>query len=342
MLEWLLERGTRAIVSTHSVELKLFAHATQGVANASVRFDPRTFAPTFELDLGTPGQSLAFPLATRLGIEPEIVARAGALLERRELDYEAALAELAQRNTELREERARLERERSDAARELGLLRRERSEFDSERRGFGARAEERLQQALREFVRELERRKPTPSQTALLAQTIETMRRELGIRATQSGAPQETAFERGDRVRIASLDQEGMVVEDWGERLLVAIGSMKTTVERSDVRLESRASKRTPASVVQADARIAAVQRSAAELDVRGKRYAEAEPLVERWIDDAMLAGNSPLRLIHGKGTGMLGRGLQEYLRGHVGVKSLRYGTEEEGSTGVTLIELRT
>jgi DNA mismatch repair protein MutS2 len=117
---------------------------------------------------------------------------------------------------------------------------------------------------------------------------------------------------------------------------------MKTMVERSDVRLESRASKRTPASVVQADARIAAVQRSAAELDVRGKRYAEAEPLVERWIDDAMLAGNSPLRLIHGKGTGMLGRGLQEYLRGHVGVKSLRYGTEEEGSTGVTLIELRT
>ena len=77
-------------------------------------------------------------------------------------------------------------------------------------------------------------------------------------------------------------------------------------------------------------------------LDVRGKRFAEAEPLVERWIDDALLAGNSPLRLIHGKGTGMLGRGLQEYLREHPAVKSLRYGNEEEGSTGVTLIELRT
>jgi DNA mismatch repair protein MutS2 len=77
-------------------------------------------------------------------------------------------------------------------------------------------------------------------------------------------------------------------------------------------------------------------------LDVRGKRYAEAEPLVERWIDDGLLAGNSSLRLIHGKGTGMLGRGLQEYLRAHAGVKSLRYGNEEEGSTGVTMIELRT
>jgi DNA mismatch repair protein MutS2 len=68
----------------------------------------------------------------------------------------------------------------------------------------------------------------------------------------------------------------------------------------------------------------------------------EAEPLVERWIDEALLAGNTPLRLIHGKGTGMLGRGLQEYLRAHPAVTSVRYGNEDEGSTGVTVVELRT
>ncbi|MGB6600595.1 MAG: Smr/MutS family protein [Candidatus Cybelea sp.] len=342
MLERLLARGARAIVSTHSVELKLFAHATPGVANASVRFDATTFAPTFELDVGTPGQSLAFPLATRLGIDPEIVERAGALLERRELDYEAALTELAQRNGELREERIRLEAQRRAAAAELEHLRRARDDFETERRRFGSRAEDRLQQGLRDFVRELHGQKVTRSQTRLLTDTIEAMRRDLGIQANEKGAPVETPFAPGDRVRIVSLDQEGIVVEDWDERLLVSIGSMKTSVEKSDVRLESPAAKPAQRSAVQVDARIAATQRSAAELDVRGKRYVEAEPLVERWIDDAMLAGNSPLRLIHGKGTGMLGRGLQEYLRGHVGVKSLRYGNEEEGSTGVTLIELRT
>jgi DNA mismatch repair protein MutS2 len=83
MMERLLQCGARAIVSTHSIELKLFAHSTAGVANASVRFDPKSFAPTFELDVGTPGQSLAFPLASRMGIDPEIVQRAEALLERR-------------------------------------------------------------------------------------------------------------------------------------------------------------------------------------------------------------------------------------------------------------------
>ncbi len=342
MLERLLECGARAIVSTHSVELKLFAHATSAVANASVRFDSKTFAPTFELDVGTPGQSLAFPLATRMGIDAAIVARAQSLLEGRERDYEAALAELALRSSELREERARLEAERRDAAGELQRLQRDRGELEAERRRFGARAEERLQQSLRDFVRELHGRKVTRTQTKLLDETITAMRRELGIRTETTAPPGETGFLPGDRVRILSLDQEGIVAEDWDDRLLVSIGSMKTMVERTDVMRLGAVEKRPQRSVRAAEARMSAAQRSSAELDVRGKRYTEAEPLVERWIDDALLSGNSSLRLIHGKGTGMLGRGLQEYLRANAAVKSLRYGTEEEGSTGVTLIELKT
>ncbi len=343
MLERLLERGARAIVSTHSLELKLFAHSTPGVANGSVRFDPKTFAPTFELDVGTPGQSLAFPLATRLGIDPPIVERAAALLERRELDYEAALAELAVRNGELRETRVALEHERTEAARERESLRRDRDALEDERRQLGARAEERLAQTLRDFVRELQRRKPTSGQTSSLSQAVEKMRAELGIRpATSVTATGASVFEPGDSVRILSLNQEGVVAQDWDERLLVSVGSMKVMVEKSDVRREARAAKDARGEARHGQTRIEAAARVSSSLDVRGKRFVEAEPLVERWIDDALLAGASPLRLVHGKGTGLLGRGLQEHLRDHPAVKSLRYGNEEEGSTGVTLIELRT
>ena len=341
MLERLLACGARAVVSTHSVELKLFAHATPGVANASVRFDPVTFAPTFELDVGTPGQSLAFPLATRLGIDARIVERAETLLERRERDYETALAQLAQRSAELREERVRLEAEQRSANLELERLRSQRRELDEERRRFAARAEERLTASLREFVSELHGRKVTRSQARLLGDTIASMRQELGIRPEPAQERAKHSYAPGDRVRILSLDQEGVVAEDWDERLLVSVGSMKMMVERSDVRPEG-APVRRASNAGSAETRMAAAARSSGELDVRGKRFAEAEPIVDRWIDDALLAGNSPLRLIHGKGTGLLGRGLQEYLRGHAGVKSLRYGSEEEGSTGVTLIELRT
>lgn len=354
MLERLLACGTRAIVSTHSTELKLFAHSTPAVANASVRFDPATFQPTFELDIGAPGQSLAFPLATRLGVSDAIVRRATELMEDRERDYEAALAELSLRNSELRESRTRLDNERREVAAQGELLQHAREELDTQRRRFGANAQERLAQGLRDFTRELQRRvdesserstgrraRVTPAQTALLAQTIEAIHQDLGIRPEAPNARDDQTFAAGDRVRIRSLDQEGVISEDWDERVLVSIGSMKMTVDKSDVTRLTAPAKRARTGAVVADTRMAAANRSAASLDVRGKRYAEAEPLVERWIDDALLAGNLELRLIHGKGTGMLGRGLQEFLRGHPAVTSFRYGNEEEGSSGVTIVELR-
>ena len=356
MLERLRGEGARAIVSTHATELKLFAHATAGIANANVRFDPQTFAPTFDLDVGSPGQSLAFPLARRLGFDEPLLERAGALLDERERDYEAALSELAAQASALREERAHVEHERREAGRDLERVAREAAALEQERRAFGERGEERLRAAMRDFVRELQRRaadsqdasqrrlkgKVSSSQAALLAETVEAMRRDLGIGAKPATPADELGFAPGDRVRVLSFDQEGTVGEDFGERVLVRIGSMRAVVEKTDLRRER------PAPAVRGDrgtrageARLNAAERSTLELDVRGRRYAEAEPLVERWLDDAQLAGVSSLRLIHGKGTGMLGRGLQEYLRAHPAVSSLRYGHEDEGSTGVTVVELR-
>jgi DNA mismatch repair protein MutS2 len=354
MLERLLASGARAIVTTHATELKLFAHATPGVANASVRFDPETFAPTFALDVGAPGQSLAFPLARALGIDAEIVERAQRLLDTRERDYESALAELSTHNAALQSQRERLEADAVEAARERERLQRERAAFETQRRSFGEKADERVGQALRDFVRELERRqaesgrtraKVTPSQSALLAQTLDAIHRDLGIEPEAPAAAEGNGtFEPGDSVYVTSLRQNGTVAEDYGETLLIAIGPMKTVVRKTEVRPVGAAAtpaRAKPRSTGGAATRMEAATRTPAELDVRGRRYAEAEPEVERWIDEAVLAGNTPLRLIHGKGTGMLGRGLQEYLKSHPSVKSVRYGNENEGSSGVTIVELR-
>jgi DNA mismatch repair protein MutS2 len=350
MLERLLDAGAAAIVTTHATELKLFAHGAERVANASVRFDPDTFVPTFHLDTGAPGQSLAFPLARAIGISDTIVERAQRLLDDRERDYEAALSELSMRNAELQREREGLEAERLGARGERAALQRDRGALDAERREFGARAEARMQQSLRDFVAELSRRaeaterarpKVTSSQAGLLASTIADIHRDLGIRPEERTASDDAPYRADDRVRVLSLAQDGTVVEDYGDTLLVSIGVMKTVVPKSDVQRRGRSpvdKKRAP--VRAAAARLEAATRSLVELDVRGHRFVDAEPLVDRWIDEAVLAGNSPVRLIHGKGTGMLGRGLQEYLRTHPSVKSFRYGNENEGAGGVTIVEL--
>jgi DNA mismatch repair protein MutS2 len=357
MLERLLAVRACGIVTTHSTELKLFAHQTPGVVNASVRFDPRSFAPTYHLDVGTPGQSLAFPLARSLGIPPELIERAESLLSTRERDYETALAELSAINAEVQSEREAIARERSHIDRLQDNLRSRTEALERERRQFADVAEERMQQALRDFSTELARRaaeqqqqaarpRVTSSQSALLQRTIDEMRRDLRIKPQKaevlSGAE---GLSKGDPVRVLSFNQDGTVISDNGDSVLVAIGPMKTVVPKSDV--QRKGSGKVPLRQAQGDkggggtAKLEAVQRTLAELDVRGKRYIEAEPLVDQWVDEAILAGNSPLRLIHGKGTGMLGRGLQEFLRSHPHVKNVRYGDENEGGGGVTIFELR-
>ncbi|HEY9085807.1 MAG TPA: Smr/MutS family protein [Candidatus Tyrphobacter sp.] len=359
MLERLLSSGARAVVTTHATELKLFAHDADAAMNASVRFDPQTFAPTYHLDLGAPGQSLAFSLARARGIDAVVVERAQGLLDSQERDYERALEELALKNAELQAEREGLMRERRTAARELEELARRQAELDAQRERFSQHAEERMQQALRDFTSDLQRRasiraseghalrpRVSPAQSERLTETLEAMRRDLGIEASASAEAGESgALASNDRVRVRSYGGEGIVIEDYGESVLVAFGSMKTVVSkreverilRQDRQARDKSRPRTPSAQIP---RLDAALRTSGELDVRGKRYADAEPLVDRWIDEALLAGSTSLRLIHGKGTGLLGRGLQEFLRGHPAVASVRYGGEEEGSHGVTMIEL--
>jgi len=348
ILERLLALGARIVATTHAGELKLFAHDTPYVRNASVRFDPSTYSPTYQLELGAPGQSLAFPLARAMHVDPAVVDRAEAILSSSERDYDRALAELAQIN-------AAASAERDAAARERGRLesleadaKRLNEQLENERRSFARDADQRLTAALREFVRDLERRssdrkraKVSPSQSAALGRAIEQLHKDLGIDSRAQQPARAENVRVGDRVIVGGLEQEGTVVglDDHRGEVVVQIGSMRTTVQRDDL-LPSVVGrdKRGPASSTPS---LEIAARSMPEIDVRGKRLLEAQPLVEQWLDEAQLLGHSPLRLIHGKGTGLLGRGLQEFLRTYPNVRSFRYGNENEGGSGVTIVELK-
>ncbi len=357
VLERFLNRGARVVATTHATELKLFGADHPHVANASVRFDPETYEPTYQLDVGSPGQSLAFALARRMRLDPHVVARAEEVLSTQERDYERALAEVAEERTRATREREQLARDRvhlrtlEDQARKRG------ESLERERRELAKRADAQLAETLRGFSAELERRaaardergarapRVTPGQADLLARTLDQMHRELGLEARprapgEDEAPQPIAA--GDRVHVASWDQDGTVLDDLGENALVQIGPMRMTVPKSELRRRAGASPpRRAARAEGGEATLEAASSAQTQLDVRGKRFVEAEPLVDRWIDDAILLGHSPLRLIHGKGTGLLGKGLQQYLRAHPFAQNVRYGNADEGGGGVTIFELR-
>jgi DNA mismatch repair protein MutS2 len=351
VLEFLLAAGARGIVTTHATELKLFAHETPGVVNASVRFDPATYAPTYQLDVGSPGRSLAFPLARALGLDARIVERAESLLSTSERDYDRALAELAEVRAQAAAERTALERERAHLETLENNARRRADALERERRLLAQRAEERLSGALREFAGELERRsrerqpgraRITPGQSALLDRVLTDVHRDLGLKPrTAPPAPDAPpVLAVGDRVAVEALGGEGEIADDYGDTVLVALGSMRTVVPKAQVRLVRRGRADAPVRVRSGQAVLDAASSTRPELDVRGKRFVEAEPVVEKWLDEARMLGTTSLRLIHGKGTGLLGRGLQEYLRDHPAVQSVRYGNADEGGSGVSIVEL--
>jgi len=357
LVEHLLARGIRGVVTTHSTELKLFAHATPYVQNGSVRFDPHTYTPTYELDLGSPGQSLAFPLARALGVDATIVARAETLLSENERDYDRALAELAEIRVAAAAERDALGRDRQRLASLEGEARDRADALERERQTLARAADERLGRALRDFTNELERRqrdgsgpgraRVTSGQASLLGRVLDDVHRDLGIRSRpqpqHAGAREAAAAAPGDRVFVESLGSDGEVVEDYGDGVLVAIGAMKTVVPKKNLRVTRSAADadaRPRAKAKAGAATLDAASTAHAQLDVRGKRFVEAEPLVDKWIDESSLLGLSPLRLIHGKGTGLLGRGLQQWLKERAGVHDVRYGNADEGGSGVTVFEL--
>jgi len=356
VLELFLRRGARVVATTHATELKLFGADHPHVANASVRFDPETYEPTYQLDVGSPGQSLAFALARRMRLDPHVVARAEEVLSTQERDYERALAEVAEERVRATREREQLQRDRvhlrtlEDQARKRGET------LERERRELAKRADAQLAESLRTFTAELQRRaaargergarapRVTPGQADLLARTLDQMHRELGLDARpRAGEPERPqAIVPGDRVHVASWDQDGTVLDDLGENALVQVGAMRLTVAKSE--LSRRGGPPPPRERPRGEgggATLEAATTAQTQLDVRGKRFVEAEPLVERWIDDAILLGHSPLRLIHGKGTGLLGKGLQQYLKAHPFAQNVRYGNADEGGGGVTIFELR-
>ena len=361
LLERFLTRNARVIATTHATELKLFGADHEHVRNASVRFDPETYEPTYQLDVGSPGQSLAFALARRMRVDPDVVSRAEALLGTQEREYERALAEVTEERIRATREREQLDRERAHLRSLEDNARRRAEALDRERRELAKKADQRFAEALRQFTVELERRaaertergarapKVTQGQADLLAQTLDQMHRELGLEARperprDGDAPRAVGV--GDRVHVSSWDQDGTVLEDLGDSALVQIGAMRMTVPKNELRFRSGApdARARAASRKESGGGEAALETAASaqtQIDVRGKRFVDAEPLVERWIDDAIMLGHSPLRLIHGKGTGLLGRGLQQYLKDHPFVQNVRYGNADEGGGGVTVFELR-
>jgi DNA mismatch repair protein MutS2 len=364
ILEHLHARGAKTIATTHYSELKTFAYSRPRVENASVEFDVETLRPTYRLLIGVPGASNAFEISKRLGLSPLIVDRSRQFLTKEKEKVEDLLASINATRTDL-------ERERAEAARLRQEAQAMKAEYDRRYSGAQQKANDAvdkaraqatniLAQARREADAVIDELKSALKQQreSERTQTIQSARKRLsnarqalegeGRPVQRAGEPPK-GLKAGDAVIIVSQGLPGYVLTepDGSSNVMVQAGILKVTVPLADLARaeESPEPKKTRAGAGGRNtggrsAAVAKAQTIATEVDLRGLMVEEALDRVDKYLDDAVLAGAPQVRIIHGKGTGALRKAITDQLRSDSRVSSYRLGLMGEGGDGVTIAKL--
>ncbi len=359
VMEKLVAGGARVVVTTHYNRLKAYGYQNPGAVNMAVEFDRSAMRPTYRLLEGVAGSSSGLEIAARLGFPADVLAEASRMTDQADLHTDRYLEairekmiELEKAGVELGLQRQLAEEERENQRRELRRLRErletERLEgLEQQARQFQSSAEKILHEIRDGAERDAARQKLRRRLDQVKTQTQKSIRP-----APAGAAPAEGSGpylpKAGDRVRISSLEQMGVVERVDLPFVEISIAGKRWRFHRSDLepvaatpaeplpRLEKRREIRS--GVVM---ELESGGEIAAELTLIGCTGEEAVERTDKYLDQAVLAGHPRVRLIHGHGKGILRKVLQEFLRTHPHVAAVRSGKEDEGGQAATIVELR-
>ena len=356
IIQYLHKIGVRTLVTTHYSELKLFALSTDGVENASCEFDVQTLRPTYRLLIGVPGKSNAFAISKRLGLPEFLIEDAKEVLSHEDVKFEDVITDLEINRKSLEIEKEKAEEYRKEAERLRVEAQKQREKLNSQRDKIIRKANEEARilisdakdeadKVLKE-IRKLQRNGNTKA-IEEKRQALKDKMSKVDSKITKNEKKNHNVPEKlviGDKVKVHSLNQSGVVatLPDKNGNVTVKTGIMKVTVSIKDLSLDQSDSviMATPKKFASNIKRKKASSVSA-EIDLRGCLADEAIDLVDKYLDDAYLAGVSPVTIIHGKGTGALRKAVHTFLKSNAHVKSFRLGQYGEGESGVTVVELK-
>ncbi|KAB2338774.1 endonuclease MutS2 [Cytobacillus depressus] len=352
ILDTVYKRGARVIATTHYPELKAYGYNREGVINASVEFDIDTLSPTYKLLIGVPGRSNAFEISKRLGLNEEVINTARTYISADSNQVENMIAQLEESRRQAEAEREEANDLLRSAEKLHKDLQKQMVEFYEQKDAMHEKAAEKaeaiIDQAKAEaekVIRDLRKMRIEKSAEIKEHELIEAKKRleeaTPKIKKTKKPASSKAAhvLKPGDEVKVLSFGQKGILLDKSSDKeWQVQIGILKMKVHVKDLEFinSPKPIETKPVATVKGkDFHVSL------ELDLRGERYENALHRVEKYIDDALLAAYPRVSIIHGKGTGALRQGVQEYLKNHRAVKKIRFGEAGEGGTGVTVVEFK-
>ena len=351
ILQHLLGVGCLTVATTHHGELKALAHATPGVMNACVEFDPETLTPTYHLTIGLPGASNALAIAERLGLPAEIVQRARESLPTEQVVVESLLAEIQAERQQAAATRKAEEVARQEAEEIRGRLEEKLDAVDDEREQLLATTRAAMEDELAatkdllaEAARRIEKRKiqPAAEKVAAAEAHVTKVKQQPQRRRRKKeppGIPPEQ-IQAGDMVWLRGLGRFGEALGPPDERgeVEVRLGALHSRVPLEQVEKVTRPHERKGRAALTPS--LPPPPMPDYELDIRGMTGDEALPILDKYLDDAYRAGLTPVRIVHGRGTGALRRAVREMLAAHPLVRSTETAPREEGGEGVTVVSL--
>ena len=361
ILDSLHKRGIRTIATTHYAEIKVYALRTPGVENASCEFDVATLSPTYRLLIGVPGKSNAFAISRKLGMSEDIIEDAKSLLSDQAESFEDVISDLESK-------RASLEKEKEDAER----MRREIEALKKDLEYQKAHLTEQKQKLIAQS--QVEARKILQDAKDYADHTISYFAKHGGIASgkdmekerqalrtkindlngsltdideqkSKSGTLTAKDIKVGDAVKVISLNLKGTVnsLPDSKGNLFVMLGIMRTKVKLTDLEKIDEVEITAPGVKKSSTGKLRMEKSSTAttEINLLGMTVDEACMELEKFIDNAYMAHLPSVRIVHGKGTGALRKGVQQYLKRNKHIKTFRLGEYGEGDAGVTIAELK-
>ncbi|WP_371068753.1 endonuclease MutS2 [Sediminibacillus sp. JSM 1682029] len=350
ILDEVIRKDARIVATTHYPELKAYGYNRENVINASVEFDVQTLKPTYRLLIGVPGRSNAFEISRRLGLDEEIISIARNHIGTDSKSVENMIASLEESRRGAEQDYEAASRTLDEAERLKQDLEKQWRDLEEKRESVYRKAEEKAEKALQKAREEAETivsELRSMKQSGLKEHEWIEARKMLDEAQPQLAKKRQTTSKEekqehqelhpGDEVKLLTINQQGTILEKVNDKeFLVQIGIMKMKAKQKDLQFVKREQPlvEKPMATVKGSS-----YRVKTELDLRGERYEDALQQLEKYVDDALLAGYPRVSIIHGKGTGALRNGVQEFAKRHPRITNYRAGGMNEGGSGVTVLE---
>jgi DNA mismatch repair protein MutS2 len=350
VLDALLKKRVWGIATTHYYNLKLFAGQRQGIRNAAMRFDDKNLVPLYQLDIGKPGSSFALEIARKTGLPRQTLEQAEQLVGKDLAGFETLVRTLEKERQELSEKIKRMEKQEAELKSSLAKYQTLSHELETKKKEILNKAKEEAAGILKETNREIEKtirhiraNQAERKETQKVRKGLESLTQKVITPKTERVDKPKQDIVEGDRVRITGQDSSGVVLSIKGKTASVQFGELKSLVGLDRLeKVTGSVQKEISAKLRSMGLNIYEKQSTFnSTLDVRGKRVDEVISILDQFLDTAILLGHGEIRILHGKGEGVLRKVIRDHLKKYKQVASVSDEHVERGGDGITLVVLK-